>query len=231
MDAVILAGGRGQRLAGYALPFHKPLIEVNGKPLIFHTLEYAHLAGAERMIIVASPSNHGIISSMFTNFDYVTIAVQDQPNGPGDAMLVGFEHVESDRVLALMSDNLMSPDRVEYMGRWSSFDGIGTQMLEPAAASRFTRISKVDGSVKFVESTEVEAHEINHDGLVQVWCGPIMCSKKRMTQVLRSAQANTPAGEELKIGPHLTKGLDRPMFFPTDAVDVGVPDTYMEVTR
>ena len=49
--AMILAAGRGERLRPYTDSCPKPLLEINGKPLIFYHLESLALAGISKVVV------------------------------------------------------------------------------------------------------------------------------------------------------------------------------------
>lgn len=49
--AMILAAGRGERLRPYTDSCPKPLLEINGKPLIFYHLEALALAGISKVVV------------------------------------------------------------------------------------------------------------------------------------------------------------------------------------
>ncbi len=51
MKAMILAAGRGERMRPLTDSIPKPLLEVNGKPLIVHQIEALKLAGIEQLVI------------------------------------------------------------------------------------------------------------------------------------------------------------------------------------
>lgn len=48
---VIMAGGKGKRLAPYTNEIPKPLVEVNGKPMIQHIIERARESGIKRIYV------------------------------------------------------------------------------------------------------------------------------------------------------------------------------------
>lgn len=52
MYAIILAGGRGSRLAPYTDHRPKPMVEVGGKPILEHQVEILKSAGVEDIIII-----------------------------------------------------------------------------------------------------------------------------------------------------------------------------------
>lgn len=228
MDAVILAAGRGQRLRGHATPFFKPLLEINGKPLIVHAVEYAHVAGAGRVVIVVSPQNRRMMESLFHTFDFIKLVDQDEPLGPGHALLVGLTQVTSKRAIALMSDNILTPDQVELFGMAAIRDLVGVTHIEREQAARFTRLVRhANGSYEFREGGDVQDDEVSSNGLVTVWCGPLAFDAARMRAALASHLGESDG--ELKIGPYLGQAMRSPSAFPIISMDVGVPDAYKEV--
>ncbi len=63
MNALILSAGLGSRVPELTSTTHKALIEINGKPLIEHTIEKLWLAGIFRIVIVVGYKSH--------QFDYL----------------------------------------------------------------------------------------------------------------------------------------------------------------
>ncbi|HDI06823.1 MAG TPA: NDP-sugar synthase [Candidatus Bathyarchaeota archaeon] len=58
IKAVIIAAGRGKRLSPFTRMFPKPLVRINGKPLISHILCTLRNAGIEECIIVTGYMEH-----------------------------------------------------------------------------------------------------------------------------------------------------------------------------
>lgn len=56
--ALILAAGNGSRLAAYSGEMPKPLVHLNGKPLLEHVITGAHDAGIETFVIVLGYRGH-----------------------------------------------------------------------------------------------------------------------------------------------------------------------------
>ena len=64
MKAVILAGGRGTRLAEYTKLVPKPMVKIKGKPIITYIIKHFYNYGV-REIIIASGYKHKIINRYF----------------------------------------------------------------------------------------------------------------------------------------------------------------------
>ena len=242
MDAIILAAGRGQRMAGYSMPFFKPLLEVNGITLLAYAAEYASAAGAEKAVVVVSPHNIDRVKKVLAQYSsWIEIVIQEEPCGPGHATLLGLKHVSSTakRSMLLMSDNIMDLDKVVNMAVDSEIhgaDAIGVRSVPLSQAVRFTRVRKVygGGSVNtpayaFVEGVPLEESDIDQSQsarvMSKVWCGPVIFDTKKAVSVLSAEwEGRDEASSELKIGPHLDRILTWPVHLhDVNAMDVGVP--------
>lgn len=51
LTAIVLCGGRGERLRPYTDTIPKALIPLNGRPLLYHVLRYLRLGGVERFVL------------------------------------------------------------------------------------------------------------------------------------------------------------------------------------
>ena len=67
MKAVILAGGRGTRLTEETILKPKPLVEANGKPLIWHIMQNYYMHGITEFIILSGYKGQQI-RDYFANF-------------------------------------------------------------------------------------------------------------------------------------------------------------------
>lgn len=231
MEAIILAAGRGQRMLGIAKPFYKPLLEINGLPLLAHSAMYAAAAGIEKITVVASPQNADDIENALAQCEIeVTLAIQNDPVGPGHAALVGLSRVRAERCMLLLSDNIMDQSAVISMiSRCNSqkCDAVAVCDVNIAQASRFTRVRKNEsGAYTYEETTPVTDDDIwdTDRATARVWCGPLVFNTIRAIDVL--GHADTTNGE-LKIGPHLTQIMRAPtLLMDVHAMDVGIPSAY-----
>ena len=67
MKAVILAGGRGSRLSEFTHSIPKPLVQINGKPIIMHIIEHLINYGIKDYIICTGYLENQI-KDYFINF-------------------------------------------------------------------------------------------------------------------------------------------------------------------
>ena len=56
MKVVLLAGGRGTRLAEETQTLPKPMVEIGGRPLLFHLMQYYAAFGFTEFLVASSPA-------------------------------------------------------------------------------------------------------------------------------------------------------------------------------
>ena len=78
---IVMAAGEGKRMRS-RIP--KPLHRISGKEMVRYPVELLQDAGADRVIVVVSPSNREAIEDVLG--DSVEYAVQTQPDGTGGAV-------------------------------------------------------------------------------------------------------------------------------------------------
>lgn len=230
MDAVILAGGKGSRLEGVVPAYWKPLTLLNGVPLVQRIYDQCSAQEAiENVFIVVAPENaHPISQIMHGRRPYMI--VQPSPRGPGHALQLALELSRADTALVVMGDNLITDDDVERvceLGVENEFV-IGTAQLPTAAeAARFTRIYS-DGLIE--EGPEVTDNTPlgRPTPKFTVWCGPLVLP---VNDALRALCHGHDESGEHKIGTHLKYIKKKPMLVPCSALDIGTPETIMEVSQ
>src|SRR5438093_10317382 len=102
MDAVILAAGLGTRLRPHTLQTPKPLLPVQGRPILDWALA-ALPAVVDRVVVVV----HYLADQVETYLRgqkhisrWVTV-LQEKPQGTGDALRMCQSQLDSDRVLVM----------------------------------------------------------------------------------------------------------------------------------
>ena len=70
MQSVILAGGRGTRISEESLLRPKPLIEIGGKPIIWHIMKHYSYHGINDFIICCGYKGY-VIKEYFSNIFYI----------------------------------------------------------------------------------------------------------------------------------------------------------------
>ena len=107
MDAVILAAGLGKRLRPHTLQTPKPLLPVNGRPILDWTLGALPLA-VKRVLVVTHYLANQIEAFLKTqtHFKEWSTVHQEEPRGTGDALRACRHKLRSPRFLVLNGDDL-----------------------------------------------------------------------------------------------------------------------------
>lgn len=179
MDAVILAAGRGSRLAGYVPPFQKPLIVVDGAPLILRTIAALEPVVTGRIVIVVAPENAlpivGLLRHTTTFFSQVRMLVQPEPTGPGHALALAAPLCRDDRVMVVCGDNLVHTDDVARVGAAEGPVVVGVRRIKDYdEAARFTLLTPDGYAVEPEPAGSRLAVAVPwEDGYFRAWLGPI----------------------------------------------------------
>ena len=107
MDAVILAAGLGTRLRPHTLQTPKPLLTIQGRPILDWTL--AALPPAVDRVVVVVHYLADQVEAYLRGQKHIrqwTTVFQDQPQGTGDALRMCQDRLNSDRFLVVNGDDL-----------------------------------------------------------------------------------------------------------------------------
>jgi len=107
-NAVLLAAGRGTRLKSVTGDVPKPLLALNGKPLIEHVLSNLRQAGLSRFLLVVG-YRHELFYSHFAGDTSIHYAVQDPVDGTGSAARLARGFTGDAPFLLMFGDILADP--------------------------------------------------------------------------------------------------------------------------
>lgn len=121
MDAIILAGGRGSRLAPLTDTIPKPLLDVGGKPILAHTLDIMPKV-ISRVIIVTGHLNHLMdeyIEKVHKKYHFEMMTVkQGNIKGTYGALYSVKVHIKSEKFLVMGADDIFHKDDLEGIAKY-----------------------------------------------------------------------------------------------------------------
>lgn len=109
--AIILAAGRGTRMKSLTDDCPKPMLRVDGRPLLAHVIERMEEAGV-REVLVITGYRAELVEQYFAQHPParagISYRLQQPQNGTGSAALLGREFAGSDPVLMTFGDILVA---------------------------------------------------------------------------------------------------------------------------
>ena len=119
MEAILLAGGKAERLGDAAQGKPKALVEVAGRPLAEHQLRRLNAAGVTRVVVSCRAGQEGAFADALGDLGVeLAFAGEDEPLGRGGGLrfAAGARREEGD-VLALNGDELLALDVAALLAR------------------------------------------------------------------------------------------------------------------
>ncbi len=111
MKVLILAGGEGKRLRPLTDSVPKPLVRVNGKPIIDYQIDIFRKLGVERFVVLGGYKN-GELQKHFDGGSGagVDVVVEDKPLGTGGAIRAAWSSIGGGDFLATNGDVMTDLD-------------------------------------------------------------------------------------------------------------------------
>jgi NDP-sugar pyrophosphorylase family protein len=124
MEAIVLAGGKAERLGDAAQGKPKPLVPVAGKPLLAHTVERLRKAGVDRLIVACAAGKGEEFRRGLAGLGVEIVPVEEpEPLGRGGGIrYAAQQRTSSGTILAMNGDELLDVDIDDLL---SAHDGSG----------------------------------------------------------------------------------------------------------
>jgi len=111
--AIVLAAGRGTRMGALTGELPKPMLPVNGRPMLEHIVRKLQGAGLREVLLVVG-YRRDVIEAHFRDFAGVAFAVQETAEGTAKAVALGRDFAAGEPFLLTFGDILC--DASNYSG-------------------------------------------------------------------------------------------------------------------
>ncbi len=156
MKAIVLAAGEGVRMHPLTYTRPKALLQVAGKPLIWHVLSRLKIAGITEVCVVVKYKKEMIIDYLKENDLGIKISFieQGQKHGTGAALLDAEKSADSD-FLMVAADNVCEPEFYKKVIEQHTPGGKTIALMKVENPERFG-VAKVENSIisEFVEKPQ-----------------------------------------------------------------------------
>ena len=163
MDAVLLAAGLGTRLRPHTLTTPKPLLPVQGRPILDWTLA-ALPKSVDRVVVVVHYLAEQVEQYLRTqtHFKEWAIVPQGIPRGTGDALRKCQAQIRSEKFMVINGDDLFGAVDFAQLAAWSA-GVIATEVAEPKKYGIL--FLKPDGTLdKLVEKPDLPGPKLANTG-------------------------------------------------------------------
>jgi NDP-sugar pyrophosphorylase family protein len=139
MYALVLAGGKGERLRPLTIDRPKQMVPVNGKPILEHQVEWLAREGVTNVVLLCGYL-HEVISDHFRDGARwgvrITYSIEDEPLGRGGAFKMGFRQVPDGEpfVIGVNGDNFNTQSLAPLVRSHRRSGAAATVMLVPLAS-------------------------------------------------------------------------------------------------
>lgn len=131
-QAVILAGGKGTRLASRLNGRPKPLIEIDGVPLLKRQIDLLHANGVDDIVLLVNHAANQIEAFVRNEYPTANIRLIDdgEPRGTAGATLACLDQLQ-DRFLVVYGDTLFDIDVSHLLDAHEQSGAEATLLLHP----------------------------------------------------------------------------------------------------
>ena len=106
---IIMAGGKGTRMAPLTSAFSKHLLPIYDKPMIYYSLSTLMITEIRKVLIIGSENDILSYKKLLSNGESIGMdinyAIQSEARGIPEAFLIGEKFIGKDNVCLILGDN------------------------------------------------------------------------------------------------------------------------------
>jgi NDP-sugar pyrophosphorylase family protein len=204
LEAIILAGGKAERLGDAARGGPKALVEIAGKPLVAYQVEQLAAAAVDRVLISCAEGQEDLFREALADAEPEIVPIgEPEPLGRGGGIRFAAEQRrEEDNLYALNGDELVDVDLLRLLEQHCNTEAIATITVVP--------LRSPFGVVELDEDTVTgfrEAPQLDH----WVSCGIYVLSPEALSRFPERGDHETSTFPELagegRLGAYRHEGL------------------------
>ena len=217
-EAVVLMGGFGTRLKSVSGDTPKPMVEVAGRPFVYHLLERLEKAGCTKIILSlhyrAEHIKRKIIKDLPVACELV-FAIEDSPRGTGGAIKLAAEYIVGERFIAINGDTHCEIDYLNYF-KFSNTSDVIISAIKVQNTERYGALNyNYDGYL-----TSITEKGISRPGYIN--SGNYIIN----TSVIKNERKSVFSFEEYFLPKHI--GRVKVYKFSGEFIDIGIPEDYFK---
>jgi glucose-1-phosphate thymidylyltransferase len=190
---VILTGGMGTRLRPLTYEMPKALVPVLNRPLIAYGLDLLHAASLTEAVVVVGGDDDRTGPTAIASAPEgmsVSVGVQPEPKGSGDAVLSAGPAIDGRRIVVLAVDALLLGDLGPHIDAFISSDVVAWLVLHPTDRPQAMGIALLEGD-RVVDFEEKPQRPKSDLALVGVWMlAPEAVERLRTNPVINAKGEN-----------------------------------------
>ena len=132
MKGILLAGGKGTRLYPLTEVASKQLQAIYNKPMIYYPLTTMLVSGIRDILIISSPEDTPRFEALLGDGSHwgieLSYAVQAEPKGIAEALIIGESFIGDDSVFLMLGDNFIY-GRLDFLRRAMAENGPGATIF------------------------------------------------------------------------------------------------------
>ena len=148
---IILAGGKGTRLAPMTTAVSKQLLPIYDKPMIYYPMSLLMLAKIRDVLVISDPISLPLYERLFGNGNQfgmkISYAIQEEANGLAQAFVIGREFIRDRNVCLVLGDNIF------YGTTLTQLLQDADENLDPTVFAYYVKNPQAYGVVEFDEET------------------------------------------------------------------------------
>ena len=229
MKTVIMAGGRGTRIASVNSEVPKPMIPIAGKPILEWQIECLRRQGLTEVILVVGYLGH-IIREYFgdgSRFGVsVSYVVEEEPLGTAGALYLLKDTLAGDDFLLLCGDIIFDVDFSRFLAYHRQKGGVATLLTHPNSHPYDSGIIEADEDGRITGWLHKEEERLWYRNRVNA--GIHLFSDRILSRF--TCLKKTDLDREV-LKPLISEGTLYAYDSPEYVKDMGTPDRYYSVTR